>query len=132
MTTTAPQPRVRFPEVHRSYTYGEQVGMEVRALCARRHVTGRQLAEVLGLSAVAVSRRLTGETAFNVDELAILAEAFGLPVSELLPPPPLPHRDSNTEPAGYQVTGRGRGMTSELRAPSSVSDLDVDYQTEAA
>lgn len=134
MTSAA---RVRFPEpelVHHTYT--ELVGEEIRLLCMRRHVSGKDLATVIGVSQVGVSRRMTGETPWDINELAAVAEAFGLPIAALLPPPSaapvpaprvrsrkakLPHLDSNQEPAGQQVTGLRRGTTQNIR-PTIVAD----------
>lgn len=61
-----------------------EVAGEVRALLARRQISGKQLATHLGLSQFAVSRRLRGETPFSVDELAATAEWLGVPVASLL------------------------------------------------
>lgn len=44
-----------------------------------------RLARVLGSSQRAVSRRLTGEVPFDVDELAVVAENLNVRVTELVP-----------------------------------------------
>lgn len=65
-------------------SFSQTVGATVRAELARRRITQRQLATVLGIAQTQVSRRLAGEVAFNVDELAVVAEFLGLPVAALL------------------------------------------------
>lgn len=60
------------------------VGATVRAELARRGLLQRQLAEHLGISQPQISRRLEGVIAFNVDELASVAEFLGVPVTLLL------------------------------------------------
>jgi transcriptional regulator with XRE-family HTH domain len=49
----------------------------------RRNVSQVQLATGLGFTQAAVSRRLTGKTSFNVDELVAVAALLGVPVSQL-------------------------------------------------
>lgn len=50
-------------------TVAEAVGMEVRAGLARRRRTQNELAEVLGITPGTASRRLSGESPFDVVEL---------------------------------------------------------------
>jgi transcriptional regulator with XRE-family HTH domain len=66
------------------------VADEVRALAARRRTTQVGLADVIGLSQAAVSRRLRGEIPFTVDELAKVATHFEVPLGSLLPEQPEP------------------------------------------
>lgn len=65
-------------------TVGEQVGANVKAEMSRKGKTQNDLARVLGMSQVGVSRRLRGVTAFNVDELAAVSEALQVPIDKLL------------------------------------------------
>lgn len=44
------------------------------------------MARLLGIAQGSISCRLSGQTPFTADELAILAEAFGVPVSLLYEP----------------------------------------------
>jgi len=55
----------------------------VRAEMGRHRITQTQLAKNLGTSQMAVSRRLSGEVPFDVDELARVAEILGVPVTVL-------------------------------------------------
>jgi transcriptional regulator with XRE-family HTH domain len=60
----------------------ESVAEEVRVLLARRRMTASALARQIDRSQSYMSRRLTGETAFDVDDLEAIAAVFGVtPVS---------------------------------------------------
>lgn len=56
----------------------------VRAELARRRMKQGDVAEVLGLTQSAMSRRLVGEVEFTVTELRKLADALQVPASTLL------------------------------------------------
>jgi transcriptional regulator with XRE-family HTH domain len=62
----------------------EVVAAEIRAQMARRRYTQKLLADTLGVSQAGVSRRLAGEQDITVPELSVIAELFGMSVSELL------------------------------------------------
>lgn len=62
MTTSSVRPLLREP-----------LAEEIRALMGRRRVTGANIAAALGKSQSYVSRRLTGETAFDTDDLEIIS-----------------------------------------------------------
>lgn len=57
----------------------------IRAEMARRRLSQTELAGVLGISQTAVSRRLSGDTRFSVDELLKVAGWLGVPAASLLP-----------------------------------------------
>ena len=59
----------------------ENVASNVRAEIARRRRTGRSVALELGWSQPYMSRRLTGEMPFNVNDLARIAEVLDVPVT---------------------------------------------------
>lgn len=63
----------------------EGVAEEVRALLARRRLAAGKLAQAIGKSEMYVSRRLRGETAFDVDDLQAIAGVLEVTVLELLP-----------------------------------------------
>lgn len=63
----------------------ERVAGEVRAALAREGKAQAFVVEVLGLSQPAVSRRLRGELAFDVDELSRIAAALGVSLATLIP-----------------------------------------------
>jgi transcriptional regulator with XRE-family HTH domain len=52
---------------------------------AERRCTQQRIADRLGVSQAAVSRRLMGDVEFTVGELAAVAEVLGVHVAELLP-----------------------------------------------
>jgi transcriptional regulator with XRE-family HTH domain len=62
-----------------------RVAATVRAEMARRRTRQTVLAQRLGMSSTAVSRRLTGETPFSVPELMAVADVLGMPVADLMP-----------------------------------------------
>ncbi len=66
-------------------TLSEYVAGEIRATMARRRISGRQLAALLGASQTWVSSRLSGATPIDLNDLARIAEALGTYPSELLP-----------------------------------------------
>lgn len=65
----------------------ERVAAEVRAAMARHRITQEHMARLLGLSQTALSRRLTGAVAFDVNELARVAEHLGMASADLLGQP---------------------------------------------
>lgn len=56
----------------------------VRALLGRKRSNQTQLATVLGKSQPAVSRRLSGELAFDTDELLKICEHYQVPLVTLI------------------------------------------------
>lgn len=56
----------------------------LRAELARRDLTTKDLAEHLGLSSVAIHRRLTGAVSWNLVELQAVSELFGVELVDLL------------------------------------------------
>lgn len=62
----------------------QRVASHVRAELARQQKNQTQLGGALGLSQTAVSRRLTGEVAFDVTELAQVAVYLGVPLTAFL------------------------------------------------
>lgn len=63
---------------------------EIRAEMARQRKTGRELAAHLHCSQQSASRRVNGETAIDLDELASIAEWLEVPVMKLLGSPTEP------------------------------------------
>lgn len=52
---------------------------------ARNRVTQQALAGAVSLSQAALSRRLRGEVAFDINELTAVASYLAIPLSNLLP-----------------------------------------------
>lgn len=61
------------------------VAEEVRVAMARRRVRSVELAAAIGRSQAYVSRRLNGETAFDVDDLEAIARKLDVKPRELMP-----------------------------------------------
>jgi transcriptional regulator with XRE-family HTH domain len=62
-------------------TLPTHVAAEIRAEMARRRMTQRELGEILDLPQSSISKRLQGQTPFNVAELEKVAAALNVPVS---------------------------------------------------
>lgn len=63
----------------------ERAAEEVRALLARRMMTGGDLAAAIGKSPMYVSRRVRGEVAFDLDDIERIAGVLKVDVGDLLP-----------------------------------------------
>lgn len=61
------------------------VAAEIRAQIARKGLSGRQLAFRLGKSQPWMSRRLTGDVAFDVNELDQIAAVLGVSARDFFP-----------------------------------------------
>lgn len=73
MADTRTQPRLR-----------ETIAAEIRVAMVRRQVTGTALAAALGKSQAYVSRRLSGDTAFDVDDLETIAATLQVKVADMI------------------------------------------------
>jgi len=62
----------------------ESIAAEIRVAMVRRQVTGAALAHALAKSQAYVSRRLSGETAFDTDDLEIIAATLRVKVADLI------------------------------------------------
>jgi len=68
-----------------TFSLSEQVAEEIRAVLGRRRMSGRQLANALGVSQTWMSTRLSGATPIDLNDLDRIARVFGLDVAALLP-----------------------------------------------
>ncbi|MGU3409162.1 helix-turn-helix domain-containing protein [Microbacterium sp. M1A1_1b] len=59
------------------------VAGEVRGVAAKRQMTSAALADRLGLSRMAMSRRMSGDTPFTAAEIVGIADALHVPVETL-------------------------------------------------
>jgi transcriptional regulator with XRE-family HTH domain len=66
-------------------TLSDKTAEELRALLARRRLSGRDLARRLDVSPSWVSYRLTGTTEIGLNDLERIADALDVEVAELLP-----------------------------------------------
>jgi Predicted transcriptional regulator len=81
-------------------TLSERVAEEVRAMLARRRVSGRKLADQLGVSPSWVSYRLTGAQPIDLNDLERIASALNVEVIDLLPRGPRPSEGRTVVVAG--------------------------------
>lgn len=95
----------------------ERVAEEVRALLARKMMTGADLAAAIGRSPMYVSRRVRAEVAFDLDDMERMAGVFGVPVSQLMPPP-----ESAAQTPGPRLTARYDDMA--VRLPITERPVD--------
>lgn len=107
---------------------------EIRAQLARKRMSGVRLAAEIGRSQAYVSRRLTGETAFDVDDLELIARVLEVHPAELLglrrsmagedtvgyQPPP--GRSSDPGPNGRHTGRSAQSSSTAVRRPQR---LDV-------
>ena len=68
-------------------TYTTRVASSVRAEMARRKITQTELAESLGMTQPAISRRMSGAVPFDTEELGQIADLLGVPMSVLFGEP---------------------------------------------
>lgn len=71
--------------VERVTTLSDRIAEEIRALLGRRRMSQRQLAVVLGVSPAWLNYRLTGVQEIGVNDMQRIADAFGVPLTDLLP-----------------------------------------------
>lgn len=111
------------------------VAEEVRALLARKRISATALAKSMGVSQTYVWRRLSGETAFDLDDLEKISKILECRVVDLLPrqpkgggevtarKPPVSVRPTdnrpNGRPGGPEVR-RPQRVLSPLPAPAMV------------
>lgn len=93
------------------------VSENVRALMARTRTKQQALADALGMTQGAVSKKLNGDRPFSLDEIEMVAAHFGVPITALFEPPNVvPFRRVDT-------TGSSDSVTGEYEATSRVTDL---------
>lgn len=63
----------------------EHVAEEIRVLLARKRMSAAELARRTGIKQSTISRRMTGETAFDMDDLEVIAEVLEVEVGDLMP-----------------------------------------------
>jgi len=95
-----------------------RVAEEIRALMARKRITGAALARMLDVSQMWVSYRLNGRQPIDLNDLARIADALGVGVVDLLP------RDQRTgvtvtelAPVGHAHSPMRNGAPASGRPP---------------
>ncbi|MBF0807319.1 helix-turn-helix domain-containing protein [Rothia nasimurium] len=69
-------------------TYTKTVATNVRAEASRRGVTSHDIAQILGISSAAVSRRMNEKIEFKISELEKIALLLDVPIEVLVAPAP--------------------------------------------
>lgn len=69
----------------REQSLRERVAEEIRALMARRNISRQTMAKAMGVSHTTVWRRLSGDTALDLDELERIADTLGVHLVDLFP-----------------------------------------------
>jgi len=119
-----------------------RIAEEIRVLLVRRRWNPTRLSRELGVSQTYVWRRLSGETAFDVDDLERIAEVLQVDVLALLPdyarkttrdcvPERVSDRPVDNRPPGR---GKGRAVGSDWsgRRPTILGDLPMVLPSAAA
>jgi hypothetical protein len=65
----------------------QRIAGEVRAELARQRRSQASLALALGISQQALSRRMTGDIPFNIDQLSTVASFLSMPLEALVASP---------------------------------------------
>ena len=81
------------------------VAEEIQILLLRRKSNPTQLAKRLGWSQSYMSRRIVGDSAFDVDDLERIAAALDVPITELFPRRGQGNVSVGSEPASVTVSG---------------------------
>lgn len=63
----------------------EGTAEEIRVLLARRRISAAELARRAGMKQSTLARRMTGEIAFDLDDLEAIADVLGVTILDLLP-----------------------------------------------
>lgn len=96
-------------QIHSARTSGGNalVAANVRAALGYAGLKQGALADVLGLSGMAVSRRLSDQTEFTASEIVLLANFFGMEPGDLFASRPQAEtRKAPTPEGGGQVSGQ--------------------------
>ena len=109
----------------------EVVAENIRAEMARERWSGRKAATALGLNQMYVSRRLSGETPMDANDIAAFARLLNVSIESLFqttkkaPTPKsegqtLPRLDSNQQPAGSQPAPETRATITRI-TPNAIT-----------
>jgi len=92
----------------------ERVAEEVRAVLARKRISGRHAARDLGWKPGYMHRRLSGEAPFDVNDLAALAGLLEVPITVFF---------SGVEPGTPQAKTAGDGIGDSSIAVMSINTI---------
>ncbi len=87
-------------------------------------MTRTELGRRLGITQSVMSRKVLGRTTWTAEELAELAQIFGVGIENLVPA----RADDGWEPAAY-VAGRGARVEGAQAAPAAVPPVGLEPTT---
>ena len=105
-------------------TFGEALGMTVNQHLFASRMTRTELGRRLGITQSVMSRKVLGRTTWTAEELAELAQIFGVGIENLVPA----RADDGWEPAAY-VAGRGARVEGAQAAPAAVPPVGLEPTT---
>jgi transcriptional regulator with XRE-family HTH domain len=111
-------------------SYSEIMRREVKAACARRDMTGRDLAGLLGVSQQTVSDRWRGRTPWTLDDVERLESVLGLTRGALLIA--CARRDSNPQPSDLSPLQVLAALGSEGESSCAICGTYVNDDGECA
>lgn len=100
----------------------ERTAEEVRVILARRRMSAAELARLAGIKQSTMARRMTGETAFDLDDLERVADVLGISVADLIPREVEPNErsDVSTErPSAHIATVKSSPDRMSRRRPKA-------------
>lgn len=97
----------------------ELVAEEIRVLLARRKMSASELARRMGVTQPYISRRLTGDTPLDVDDMATIARVLGVTVGDLLPR----SEEGRLITVGADAAGMGRITNARSTHPTDRAHL---------
>lgn len=125
----------------RTMTTDQAIGERVHAEMWRQRISQARLAELLGITQTAVSRKVRGDRPFFASELVIVAGALDVSVDALLPDDAVARYDDRPTPGAGRRGPNSSGATVPVgsvrrsRRPGyflTPSDLLVVYSTPTA
>lgn len=103
-----------------------QIAAEIRKQLFLRDMTATQLGQQAGMTQPYISRRLTGATAFDVDDLQRIAEALDVQVADLLPQ----HTRTTSDRPGRRLTGSSPQPADRPRSTSAILSRSAHVRRE--
>lgn len=116
---------VRVGVMDSTETLSVRVAEEIRAMLARRRITGRALARQLKVSSPWVSDRLTGHTKISLDDLQRIADALEVGIVDLLPTPTRKPRGGSIQAADPLASSARTDQTRPGRAAPILTNPPV-------
>lgn len=110
----------------------EHVAEEIRVLLARKRISAAELARRTGIKQSTMSRRMTGETAFDMDDIEAIAAALDVTVQDLMPAPQAARGGGGPQATAHYFQLSERTSDHVSRPPSRPRDARPNSQVAAA